>query len=54
MVSYYQLKNNLIEYQNQKGRPIIVVPSSDYPGNICLKNTVQLLRDGHYMWAKDI
>ena len=24
----------------QAGRPIIVVPASEYPGNICLKNCI--------------
>lgn len=34
----------------REGKPIIVVPSSaEYPGNICLKNSVQFLKDGKYI-----
>ena len=32
-----------------KARPIIVVPGSDYPGNISLKNCVSFLRDGKFV-----
>lgn len=35
---------------SQLGRPIIVVPgSTEYPGNICLKNAVNFLRDGSFI-----
>lgn len=30
------------------GRPIIVVPASYYPGNICLQNAVKFLESGQY------
>lgn len=34
----------------REAKPIIVVPSSsEYPGNICLKNAVQFLKDGKYI-----
>ena len=32
-----------------QGKPIIIVPSHDYPGNINLKNAVSFLRDGKYV-----
>lgn len=35
-------------------RPIIVVPASEYPGNICLKNAVKFLKDGRYEPANTI
>jgi hypothetical protein len=31
-----------------QGRPIIVVPASFYPGNICLLNAIQFLEQGYY------
>jgi hypothetical protein len=38
-----------------QGRPIIVVPgSTEYPGNICLKNAVQFLRDGIYIEPNNV
>ena len=39
---------------SREGKPIIVVPSADYPGNICLKNSVEFLRDGEYKVASEI
>lgn len=37
-----------------QARPIIVVPGSDYPGNISLKNSVSFLRDGNFVDQKTI
>ena len=34
--------------------PIIVVPASDTPGNVCLKNVVKFLNDGRYQGPKDV
>jgi len=39
----------------REAKPIIVVPSSsEYPGNICLKNAVQFLKDGKYVLPQDV
>ena len=51
---YFFNPNSLDDSHNYQGytpgKPIIVVPgSNDYPGNICLKNAVQFLRDGVYI-----
>jgi len=35
-------------------RPIIVVPTSDYPGNISLKNCISFLRDGKFVDQKNV
>lgn len=32
-----------------QGKPIIIVPSHEYPGNINLKNVVSFLKDGKYV-----
>ena len=34
--------------QGGSGRPIIIVPAGDYPGNISLKNSIKFLRDGKF------
>jgi hypothetical protein len=34
---------------SNQGRPIIVVPGSDYPGNISMKNAIQFLSDGTFV-----
>ena len=31
------------------GRPIIVVPASEYPGNLALKNAVNFMSGGKYV-----
>ena len=36
------------------GRPIIVVPASDIPGNISLKNAPQFLGEGKYLDATKV
>lgn len=41
-------------YGSSSMRPIIVVPASEYPGNICLKNAVRFLKDGRYEPANTI
>ena len=40
--------NEQYKSNSQHTRPIIVVPTSEQLGNICLKNAVQFLRDGKY------
>ena len=41
-------------YRGENNRPIIVVPSSEYQGNICLKNSVSFLSDGKYIEAPKV
>ena len=48
-------KLSLIEELIKKDQnPIIVVPASDTPGNVCLKNVVRFLSEGRYQAPKDV
>lgn len=42
-------KTKLMQIYEKKGQPIIIVPDTSQPGNVCIKNIRRLLENGEYV-----
>jgi len=46
-------KTKIAQIYERKGQPIIIVPDTSQPGNVCIKNIRRLLENGEYAEASN-
>jgi hypothetical protein len=46
-------KTKLAQIYEKKSQPIIIVPDTSQPGNVCIKNIRRLLENGEYAEASN-